>query len=424
METASRRVIVPPEDWAVVIPENHEPYITEERYRQNLQRLRDNRNRRESPGTINRGQALLQGIVRCGVCGRSMLVKYPAEKRHPAYYCRGDRETGQSSCQYVTATKVDATVTELVLKAFEPAQLALSEANFKHLEGEGAAIRDQWRLQLREAETEAETAGRLFKKSAIQNRHVAGQLQDEWEQALQRVDKIKQAERDLPSPPSSEALTATVKRLSKAAQNLELVWHAISTADKDRKQLTRLLIKDVILLRRPDLIHMTVRWIGGGRLEIEISCPSFPKSHESDPEVIEIIKEMAATHPDRVIAERLNALGHRHRGAQKKFTLRSVNTLRRSRDISRYPDLFASDRTGPRGDGRYNTRNIARVLGVSQTYIGQLCKEGKLDAIRSGPTSPWWIKIDSPEFEQLREAMQKCKRLRPVSGPVKSRTSR
>lgn len=407
METTSRRVPVPPEDWAVVIRENHEAYITEDRYRQNLERLRANRNRWESPGAINRGQALLQGLVRCGACGRSMLVKYPGRKRQPVYYCVGSAETRHSGSQYVPATKVDATVTELIIKAFEPAQLELAETNFKHLEAEGATIRDQWKLQLQEAETEAETASRLFKKVAIQNRHVADKLQDEWEHALQRVEKIKQTERDLPLPPSPDVLGATVKRLSKAAQNLDVVWHAISTTDKDRKQLIRLLVKDVILLRKPDLIHMSIRWISGGRLEIEIPCLSFPKSHESDSEVIEIIKEMASTHPDRVIAERLNALGYRGKFCHKKFTPKSVNTLRIHRNIPRCPDMCAPDTSGPRGDGRYNTRDVARMLGRCPTYIGHLCKIGSLDAIRSGPTSPYWIKIETAQFEQLREAIRK-----------------
>src|SRR5229473_1498355 len=408
METTTRRVPVPPEDWAVVIRENHEAYITEDRYRRNLERLRANRNRWESPGAINRGQALLQGLVRCGVCGRSMLVRYPGRKRQPIYYCSGSRETGHSGCQYVAASKVDATIADLVIKAFEPAQLELAETNFKHLEAEGATIRDQWKLQLQEAENEAETASQLFKKAAIQNRHVAGKLQDEWEHALQRFEKIKQAERDLPSPPSPEALGATVKRLSTAAQNLELVWHAISTTDKDRKQLIRLLVKDVILLRKPDLIYMSVRWMSGGRLEIEIPWLSFPKSRESDSEVIEIIKEMASTHPDRVIAERLNALGYRGKFCQQKFTPKSVNTLRIHRNNPRCPDMCAPDTSGPRGDGRYNTRDVARMLGRCPTYIGHLCKIGRLDAIRSGPTSPYWIKIETPQFEQLRDRDSGC----------------
>jgi DNA invertase Pin-like site-specific DNA recombinase len=403
MEIAHRRVHVPPEDWAVVIRDNHQAYITENRYRQNVQRLKDNNLRRpESPGAINRGQALLQGLVRCGVCGQSMLVKYPSGKRH-IYYCIGAREKGEGSCQYVTAKKIDAAITELVLKAFEPAELELAEANFKHLEAEGATLRDQWKLQLHEAEKEAEIAGQLFKKTAIQNRNVAGHLQDEWEQALRRVREIKRAERDLPPPPSPEALAATVKRLSTAAQNLEFVWQAISTTDNDRKQLVRLLIKNVILLRKTDFVHMTVRWVSGGRLELEIPWLSFPRSHENDSEVLGIVKEMAAAYPDRVIAETLNGLGYRRRFGQQKFTPGSINTLRRYRKIPRCPDLRSADSSGPRGDGRYNTRDVAKMLGFCSEYVGDLCKRGKLDAIRSGAFSPWWIKIDSPQFEELRQ---------------------
>jgi len=320
----------------------------------------------------------------------------------------GSREAGARTCQYLSGKQVDATIAELVIKAFEPAQLELAEANFKHLEAEKGTIRAQWKLQLQEAEKEATKAGQLFKKAALQNRHVAGKLQDEWEQALQHVEKLKQTEGDLPSPPSPEVLAATVKRLSAAAQNLEVVWHASSTAANDRKQLTRLLIKDVILLRKPDLVHMTIRWIAGGRLDIDVPSPSFPRSHLSDSEVIEIIKEMASTHPDRVIAERLNTLGYRGKSRQQKFTSYAVHALRRYRSIPGCPDMCA-DNIGPRADGRYKTRDVARMLRRCPTYIGQLCKKGTLDAIRSGPKSPWWIKIDSSEFEQFQGAMQKRK---------------
>src|SRR6185436_928561 len=110
------------------------------------------------------------------------------------------------TCQYLSGKQVDATIAELVIKAFEPAQLELAEANCKHLEAEKGTIRDQWKLQLQEAEKEATKAGQLFKKAALQNRHVAGKLQDEWEQALQHVEKLKQTEGDLPSPPSPEVL--------------------------------------------------------------------------------------------------------------------------------------------------------------------------------------------------------------------------
>jgi DNA invertase Pin-like site-specific DNA recombinase len=407
METGSRRSRVPAEDWGVVIRDHHEAYISEDRYRRNLQRLKDNRALPESPGAVNRGPALLQGLARCGVCGRSMQLKYPGKPRRPIYDCVGRRATTGEGCQSIAATKLEVAVTELVLKAFEPAQLELARANLTHLQAEGAAIRDQWNLQLHEAQTQAETAARLFKQAAIQNRHVASHLQDEWEKALHEVENIKQAERNLPPPPSPEAVSATLTRLASAAQNLDLIWRAQSTSDHDRKQLIRLLVKDVILIRKRDFILMTVRWISGGRLETEISCPSFPGSHASDPRIIELIRQMADTHPDRAIAEKLNTLGLDRRRAHSKFTAQAVYYLRRYRNIPSCPDLRPSDCSGPRADGRYNTRDVAKMLGRDRHRIAHLCKQGRLDAIRSSPQTPWWIKIDSDRYEHVRDAIQK-----------------
>ena len=412
METASRRVFVPSEEWAVVIRDHHEAYITEDRYRRNLQRLKDNRTRLESPGAINRGSALLQGLVRCGVCGRLMQVKYPGKKRRPVYECIGTRgATGQGGCQFFAATKVEAATRELVVKAFEPAQLELAEANFKHLETEVAAIRDQWKLQLVEAEKEAETAGRLFRQAAIQNRHVAGQLQNEWEQSLKRVEQIKQAERDLPQPPSPDSLAAIIDRLSNAAQNLDVIWHAPSTCDKDRKQLIRLLIKDVILLRKPDLIHMTVRWLSGGRFECEIPWLNFPRFHSTDAEVIEMIKKMAPDHTDRAIAERLNSLGYVRRWGQKKFDWHAVTDIRLSHKIPHScPERYRRGQSGPRGDGRYSSQDVAKLLECALATVSRLCKAGELDAIRSTATSPWWIKIDLVDINKLKQKIRQYRK--------------
>lgn len=421
METGSRRLRVPREEWGVVIRDHHEAYITEERYRRNLQRLKDNRSRPESPGAVNRGPALLQGLARCGVCGRSMQLTYPGKPRRPVYNCVGQRATTGKSCQSIASTKVEDAVTELVLKAFEPAQLDLAKANLSHLQTEGAAIRDQWNLQLQEAQTQAETAGRLFKQAAIQNRHVASELQDEWERALDGVEKIKRAERNLPLPPSPDAVAATLTKLASAARNLDLIWGAPSTSDQDRKQLIRLLIKDVILIRKRDFIVMTVRWVSGGRLMIEIPWAS---SNSSDPEVIELITQMAPTHPDRAIAEKLNALGFGRRRAHSKWTAQAVYYLRRYRNIPQCPDVRPCDCDGPRGDGRYSTRDVARMVGCDRHCIAYLCKQGKLDAIRSSPKTPWWIKIDSVRFEQVREAMQERKNMASHRAPVKPRGSR
>jgi len=346
--------------------------------------------------------------VRCGVCGRGLHVKYPGKHRRPVYECFGERGiTGSGNCQFFAATKVEARIKELVLEAFEPAQLELSQTTFHHLEAEVNAIRNQWRLQLTEAEKDAQIAGRLFKQAAIQNRHVSAQLQDDWEDSLKRVEQVKQAERDLPPLPPHLSMAAHFEKLSKLTKDLEALWEAPTTEHKDRKQLCRLLIKDVILIRKPDLIHMTVRWLSGGRFECEIPWISFPKSHETDAAVIEIIKRMAPDHTDHVIAERLNSLGYIRRWGQKKFDGHAVTDIRMSHKIPhKCPERYKRGQSGARGDGRYSSREVAEMLGCTVVTISQLCRARRLDSIRSTPSSPWWINIDQVDINKLKHEIR------------------
>lgn len=149
LQTVNRRVLVPKDDWAIVIRDAHEAYISEECYRRNLEHLKANLTKTsDGRGAPNRGSALLQGIVRCGVCGRGMSMKYPGTHRHPIYICKGERgTTGSGECQFIAATKVDVQVTELVLEAFQPAQIELSQNTLDRMAAQVHSIRDQWKLQ-------------------------------------------------------------------------------------------------------------------------------------------------------------------------------------------------------------------------------------------------------------------------------------
>jgi hypothetical protein len=69
---------VRPEDWPFLIPGHHPGYVTWEQFLRNQRRLDENRARRDEGrrGALREGVALLQGIARCGRCGRRMTVRY------------------------------------------------------------------------------------------------------------------------------------------------------------------------------------------------------------------------------------------------------------------------------------------------------------------------------------------------------------
>ncbi len=70
-------VEVPIEEWSVCLPEHHPGYVSWDEYLATRERLRANvRPRGEGGGAAREGAALLQGLVRCGRCGRRMQVAY------------------------------------------------------------------------------------------------------------------------------------------------------------------------------------------------------------------------------------------------------------------------------------------------------------------------------------------------------------
>jgi DNA invertase Pin-like site-specific DNA recombinase len=66
-----RTVELPVEQWSVCLPDHHPGYVSWDEYLATRERLRQNvRPKGEGGGAAREGVALLQGIVRCGRCGR------------------------------------------------------------------------------------------------------------------------------------------------------------------------------------------------------------------------------------------------------------------------------------------------------------------------------------------------------------------
>jgi hypothetical protein len=102
---------VRPEDWPFLIPGHHPGYITWDQFQRNQQRLDDNRTlpKQDRHGAPREGCALLQGIVRCGRCGRRMSVRYINNASIPSYECNSDHtHFAAKTCQTIRGDEIDA----------------------------------------------------------------------------------------------------------------------------------------------------------------------------------------------------------------------------------------------------------------------------------------------------------------------------
>ena len=115
-------------------------------------------------GAAREGRALLQGLVRCGQCGRRMIVGYggASARRTLQYRCRRPAEYDRRECQLVGGKRIEAAVVEAFLEVTATGGAEAAALADEQLRQEIAAAETSWRLQLEQAEYEAQRAERQY----------------------------------------------------------------------------------------------------------------------------------------------------------------------------------------------------------------------------------------------------------------------
>src|SRR4051794_25795619 len=157
------KLIRRPEDCLVLIRDRLPAYIAWGRFESNQDRLAANRARCDSPGAPRQGPSLLAGLLRCGRCGRRMVVRYSGTGGRHCYCCtRGSADYAEPLCQCLSGPVVDDFVRGQILAAVEPAALEASLAAVAEVERERAELSRHWQLRRERARFEAERAARQY----------------------------------------------------------------------------------------------------------------------------------------------------------------------------------------------------------------------------------------------------------------------
>jgi len=264
-----RTGLVAMEDWKVLINDHLPAYITWERYQQNQVRLDKNRSAASSPGAPRQGSALLQGLVRCGRCGRRMFVQYPKRKNvnvNARYSCTQEHvHFGGPRCQSMSAACIDEAARDLALQALSPAALEISLQAEEDLQRARERDDDLWMSRLERARYATELAARHYRAVDPDNRLVARTLERDWEEALHNLAGLEEeyARHQQRRPRVlSAAERATIEAL---ASEVPEIWSASTTTNSDRKAILRLLIDEVIVTVDGDTewVDMDIHWGGG-----------------------------------------------------------------------------------------------------------------------------------------------------------------
>src|SRR5580700_11327568 len=270
---------LPQAEWAVLLPDHHPGFIDWATYQANQARIDSNVHPEphQAGGAVREGAALLQGLATCGKCGRHLHTHYSGRNASPGYHCSGkDIVHGRGVyCLNIGGVQIDKAVTDAFLRALTPAAVEATEQAMRQLEADHDAALGQWLLAVERASYEAERAERQYRAVEPENRLVAGGLETEWEKRLRDLAaaeaELERREQQRPRTLSEEER----KKILSLGADLHKVWAAPTTTDRDRKELLRTLLEEVIVtVDRPERrAHLTLRWRGGTLTEFDLSLP-------------------------------------------------------------------------------------------------------------------------------------------------------
>src|SRR5204863_2256457 len=238
----------------------------------------------------------------------------------------------------VVGMVIEQAVANAFLEAVTPAAVEATMLSVQQLQTNHDAALSQWCLEVERARYEAERAERRYRAVEPENRLVARGLEAEWEKRLRDLAaaemELRRREQQRPKALGPEQL----KRIQMLGSDIRQVWTAATTTDRDRKELLRTLLEEVILnLKRAEgRAHLTLRWRGGAFSTLDIPVPRFkPMGPRTDEDTISLLPRLAALYPDEVIAGILNRQG-RNTATGEPFTANQVASLRRYRHIPRF----------------------------------------------------------------------------------------
>jgi excisionase family DNA binding protein len=317
------------------------------------------------------GRALLQGIIRCGSCGRAMATRYSDGK--PFYDCAYSRidRVATSGCRGVIGDLVEQAVAERLLAAVASGQITLAlTAADTVADRRGRAIRAV-ELRAERARYEAARAERAFHQCDPDNRLVARSLESRWEAKLRELtnaDAELASQAAQPAPPARADIEAL-------ARDLPRLWAAESTSHRDRKRLLRALISDVTLTFAPDQpdFRVGIHWRSGASDELTMLRPGAARDARTAA-VRDILHELGPTHTNTQLAEHLNHAGHLT-GTGQPFDEAKVRWLRWQHRIPA-PSPLAADELG--------VHELAQRLNVGDHVVYVWIQQGKLQARRAG----------------------------------------
>ncbi len=327
----------PQSEWRVLIKDHHPGNLSWDEYERNQAMIAANAHMHSGgePKAGRGGTALLSGLLRCRRCGRMLHVFYP-----------------RTMIRYV--------------------------CNAGH------------------ARYEARLAARRYESVDPDQRLVAAELEARWNTALQKVKGLESKLHDFDH--ESQSVPAPSKQtLLSLAQDLPVIWNSPSTDMRLKQRIVRILIREIIVdvEEKSREVVLVIHWAGSRHSELRVKKFETGRSRRcTDPEAIEVLRQMAGKFSDRQIAATMNRLRLRTGVGNSWNEIR----VRSARSYYQLP-AFSQDEEAK----EVTVKVAAQRLNVSEWVVRRMIEEKTLPARQVIVCAPWQIPVEALDSEVIRQ---------------------
>jgi DNA-binding transcriptional MerR regulator len=252
-----------------------------------------------------------------------------------------------------------------------------------------------------------------------ENRLVARNLERHWEAKLRAVEAVERDYQQWQGQHTTVLSPADRQAILALGQNLPALWHAATTTPADRKRITRLVVREVILdrTRVPEQVWLQINWQTGATTQHWVLRHVTRYGERADVEQLrQRLHALKATGmQDQAIAARLSTEGF-DTGTGGPFTRGIVWSLRRRWGIEavRLARTAGVQRQWP--DGSYTLAGVADLIGVHIRTVHTWIARGMLVPIQAYTGGPVKIALSGERIGALRDYVAQVRRPRRAPG--------
>ena len=395
---------LPRSEWQVLIPEHHPGFIDWQTYEANQDRIANNTQPgpHKVSGAVREGSALLQGLARCGHCGRRLHTHYRGRNSSPGYHCPGKVlvEGRGVYCLNIGGIQIDEAVTRAFIAALEPAGLAATLAAAERLEADRETVAEA--MAARGGASKLRSATRRAPLSRRRSRQPAGRTRPRTRVGGEPA-RTRSGQGRAGTPRTGAATGDLAEGARPSARTRARSRHRLARANDHaarQEGAAAHLIEEVIIKvdRDKAAAHLTLRWKGGALNEIDLTLPrSRPATVRTDEDTIALVRRLAAPLPRRRDRRHPQSAGAHH-GIWSSLH-------RRPRRQSAPPlgySLLRGRAVTPEGE-LLTIKKAAVVLGVAPSTIHRLLNDGIIAGEQLTPGAPWRIRLTDDLIARFNE---------------------